>query len=92
MKRKWWIAALALVVVVAAAPFLPADLLRPAIQRGLERELGRKVEIAGVHFTLFPSWTPWPGFTLDEVTIHEDPRAGIEPLSLIHISEPTRPY
>lgn len=83
MKRRWWITALALVAVAAAAPFFPAELFRAPIQRALERELGRKVDIGAVHFTLFPSWTPAPGFTLDEVTIHEDPRAGIEPFAYV---------
>jgi hypothetical protein len=83
MKRRWWIAALVLAVLAAALPFFPADLLRAPIQRALERGLGRKVEIGSVHFTIFPSWTPAPGFTLDEVTIHEDPRAGIEPFAYV---------
>jgi hypothetical protein len=81
--RKWWVAALVLVALAAGMPFFPADLLRAPIQRALERGLGRKVEIGSVHFTLFPGWTPSPGFTLDDVTIHEDSRAGIEPFAYV---------
>jgi len=83
MKRKWWVAALVLAALAVALPFFPVNLLRAPIQRALERGLGRKVEIGAVHFTLFPSWTPAPGFTLDDVTIHEDPRAGIEPFAYV---------
>src|SRR6266853_1050139 len=54
---------------------------RPRIERALEQGLGRKVEVGGVHFTLLPDVLPGPGFTLDAVTIHEDPRAGIEPFA-----------
>src|SRR5581483_11031902 len=42
----------------------------------------RKVEIdGGIRLTLFPGPIPRPGFLLERVTIHEDPRAGIEPLA-----------
>lgn len=82
-RRKWWIAALVLIAIAAALPFFPVELLRAPIQRALERSLGRKVEIGAVHFTIFPSWTPSPGFTLDEVVIHEDARAGIEPFAYV---------
>jgi AsmA protein len=81
MKRsriKWW-TALAALLVIAALPLIPADLFRWRIQRALEQGLGRQVEIGAVHFTLLPGVMPGPGFTLDDVTIHEDPRAGIEP-------------
>ena len=45
--------------------------------------LGRKVDVGGVRLTLFPGPLPRPGFTLERVTIHEDPRAGIEPLAYV---------
>jgi hypothetical protein len=80
MKRLLWIA-VALVAFVAGVPFLPLDLLRSPIERALEQGLGRTVEVGGVHFTLLPGVLPGPGFTLDGVTIHEDPRAGIEPFA-----------
>ena len=77
----WTVAVLA--VLAAAIPYLPANVLRPGIERALERALGRKVEVGGVRLTLFPGPLPRPGFTLERVTIHEDPRAGIEPLAYV---------
>src|ERR1700733_9231236 len=77
----WAIAALA--VLAAVVPYLPTDVLRPGIERALERGLGRKVDVGGIRLTLFPGPLPRPGFTLERVTIHEDPRAGIEPLAYV---------
>jgi hypothetical protein len=78
--RRWLWIALALVVIVGiAAPYLDADFFRPAIQRALERGLGRRVEVGQVYFNLLTG----PGFTLDDVTIYEDPRAGIEPFAYV---------
>jgi hypothetical protein len=77
-----WVMA-ALVVLAAVVPYLPTDVLRPSIERALERGLGRKVEVGGIRLTLFPGPLPRPGFTLERVTIHEDPRAGIEPLAYV---------
>jgi AsmA family len=70
-----------LVVLAVLVPHLPADILRPSIERAMERGLGRKVTIGGLRLTLLPGPIPQPGFTLDEVIIDEDPRAGIEPLA-----------
>jgi hypothetical protein len=75
----WTTAALAVLAVVV--PYVPADLLRPSIERALERGLGRKVEIKGIRLTLLPGPLPRPGVMLSQVTIEEDPRAGIEPLA-----------
>ncbi|MGH9647007.1 MAG: AsmA family protein, partial [Bryobacteraceae bacterium] len=86
MKRALWVlvwAMTALVVVAAIVPYLPADVLRPGIERALKRDLGREVDVGGVKLTLFPGPLPRPGFTLEGVTIHEDPRAGIEPLAYV---------
>lgn len=82
LKRTLWTVA-ALVALSAAVPYVPADFLRPSIERALERGLGRKVEIGGLRLTLFPGPLPRPGITIDRVTIHEDPRAGIEPLAYV---------
>lgn len=71
--------ALPLAVVAVAALYLPLDFLRPPVERALERGLGRKVEVGAVHLDLFGA----PGFTLDDVVIHEDPRAGIEPFAYV---------
>jgi hypothetical protein len=79
MKRILWIVLALLVVAGIGAPFLDADFFRPAIQRALERGLGRRIEVEKVYFNLLTG----PGFTLDGVTIHEDPRAGIEPFAYV---------
>jgi AsmA protein len=84
MKRFLWALVWVMAVLMslaAVAPYVPADFLRPGIERALERGLGRKVEVRGVYLTLFPGPLPRPGFALKEVTIHEEPRAGIEPLA-----------
>ena len=77
----WTIAALGVLAFVV--PYMPTDVLRPGIERALERGLGRKVDVGGISLTLFPGPVPRPGFTLDRVTIHEDPRAGIEPIAYV---------
>src|SRR5579862_1952105 len=82
LKRLIWVIA-ALAALAAIVPYLPTDVLRPGIERALERGLGRKVDVGGISLTLFPGPLPRPGFTLDRVTIHEDPRAGIEPLAYV---------
>src|SRR6476646_6706685 len=83
LKGVLWASA-ALAVLAAVVPYLPTDVLRPGIERALERSLGRKVDVAGgIRLTLFPGPLPRPGFTLERVTIHEDPRAGIEPLAYV---------
>jgi hypothetical protein len=69
----------ALLALGVGARFLPADLVRPSVERALERGLGRKVEVGEVHFNLLGA----PGFTIDGVTIYEDPRAGIEPFAYV---------
>ena len=78
MKRLLWIALAAVIAFGIGAPYLNADFILPRIERALERGLGRRVDIArGVNFNLFTG----PGFTLNDVTIYEDPRAGIEPFA-----------
>lgn len=86
MKRLLWVLVWVvptLMVLAAVVPHLPADVLRPAIERALQRGLGRRVEVGSIHLTLFPGPLPQPGFTLQGVTIDEDPRAGIEPLAYV---------
>ncbi len=79
MKRAIIIALLLVLAVGLAAPHFEIDFLRPKIARALERGLGRQVVVGPVHFNLFTG----PGFTVDDVTIHEDPRAGIEPFAYV---------
>src|SRR5580704_13248387 len=78
MIKRGIIIALVLVLAIGfAAPHFDIEFVRPKIARALERGLGRPVEVGPVHFNLFTG----PGFTVDEVTIQEDPRAGIEPFA-----------
>jgi hypothetical protein len=51
----------------------------PRIQAALESALGRKVELGAVHFSLFAG----PGFSVDNVVIHENPAIGIEPIAYV---------
>ena len=68
---------LLIVAVGIGAPYLGADYFQGRIERALESALGRKVNIGKTHYNLFTG----PGFTIDEVTIEEDPRIGIEPFA-----------
>ena len=61
------------------APFLDGSRFSGQIQRTLETSLGRKVEFQSVHFTFFSG----PGFSLENVTISEDPRYGLEPFAFV---------
>jgi hypothetical protein len=79
MKKFLWIALALLVIAGVAAPYFDADFVRPAIQRALERGLGRRVDVEKVYFNLLTG----PGFTLLHVTIYEDPRVGIEPFAYV---------
>jgi hypothetical protein len=69
-------AAGALLGIGIAAPYVTVDQYAIRLQHSIERALGRKVELGGVHFSLFKG----PGFTVDYVTIHEDPSIGHEPI------------
>jgi hypothetical protein len=70
---------LVVVAIAVAGSYLPLDFLRPPVERALARGLGRTVEVGQVYLDLFGA----PGFTLDDVIIHEDPRAGIEPFAYV---------
>jgi hypothetical protein len=62
-----------------AAPYISADRYGERLRGSLERALGRRVEIGNVRFSLFKG----PGFSLEGVTIHEDPAIGAEPIAYI---------
>ena len=79
MKRAILGALLLIVAAGFAIEHFEIELFRPKITRALERGLGRRVEVGKVHFNVFTG----PGFTVDDVTIHEDPRAGIEPFAYV---------
>jgi hypothetical protein len=72
-------AVLALLLVVGiVAPYLGADRYGQRLRGSLERALGRRVEFLGpVRFSLFKG----PGFSVENVVIHEDPSIGIEPIA-----------
>ena len=74
-KRAVIIALGAVVFFAAAGPFLPLGFLRTGIAGALAQALGRQVEIDSVSLTLVPA----PALALSGVTIHEDPRVGVEP-------------
>ncbi|MGA2268498.1 MAG: hypothetical protein ABSH44_08530 [Bryobacteraceae bacterium] len=71
-------AALALLLIAGiVAPYLGAEQYGQRLRGSLERALGRRVEFLGpVRFSLFKG----PGFSMENVVIHEDPSIGIEPL------------
>lgn len=79
MKRKLLWAALAVVIALGGAPFLKADRFAPQIQAGLERALGRKVEVGAVRLHLLTG----PGFSVRKVVIHERPEISPEPFAYV---------
>ncbi len=89
MKPVWRVLKVAIPVVAVLAvlaPYIPAAFLRGRVEYALSSSLDRPVSIGDIRFTFFPSGpVPGPGFTLEDVTIHEDPRAGIEPFA--HMAE-----
>jgi len=77
---KWLsIAAAVLLVIGIVAPYLSGNQFAPRIQSALENALGRKVDLGPVHFSLFAG----PGFSVDNVVIHENPAFGIEPIAYV---------
>ena len=62
-----------------AAPYVTVDWYARRLQHSIERALGRRVELGGVHFSLFKG----PGFAVDYVTVYEDPAIGNEPVVYI---------
>lgn len=77
---KWLaIAAGVLLAVGILAPYLSGDRFAPRIQSALERALGRKVDLGAVHFSLFAG----PGFSVDNVAIHEYPAIDLEPIAYV---------
>lgn len=72
----------AVAILAALAPYIPAAFLRTRVEATLSRSLNRAINIGDIRFTFFPAGpVPGPGFALENVTIHEDPRAGIEPFA-----------
>jgi hypothetical protein len=75
-------AAILILVCGAVAPFFTLEAYAKRLQSSLSRALGRPVQLGDVHFSLFKG----PGFSVDRVTIFEDPSIGLEPLA--YIEEP----
>jgi hypothetical protein len=69
----------ALLVLGLIAPLISVGAYRAQIQKLLELSLGRPVTLGKIHYTLFSG----PGFSIDSVTIGEDPRYGLEPCAYV---------
>src|ERR1039458_6440856 len=77
---KWLSIAMAVLLMAGiAAPYLSGNRFAPCIRAALENALGRKVELGAIHFSLFAE----PGFSVDNVVIHENPAIGIEPIAYV---------
>ncbi|MEO5924943.1 MAG: AsmA family protein [Bryobacteraceae bacterium] len=78
-------AVLAIAILAGLAPYMPAAFLRSRVEAALSSSLNRAVNIGDIRFTFFPSGpVPGPGFAFTNVTIHEDPRVGIEPFAYMN--------
>src|ERR1035437_608069 len=73
---------LLLLIAGFVAPEFTVDQYGNRLQASLQRALGRRVELGKVHFNLFKG----PGFSVENVTIYEDPSIGMEPV--VYIQEP----
>jgi hypothetical protein len=73
------LAVLAVLAVGLALPYINVNGYRERIQNALERALHRKVTVGKVHFELLTG----PGFSVEDVTIGEDARIGIEPIAYV---------
>jgi hypothetical protein len=70
--------AAAWLVVGLGAPYVDANPFAARLRGSLSRALGRPVEFRQpVRFSLFKG----PGFSVDDVVIHEDPAVGVEPIA-----------
>jgi hypothetical protein len=77
--RLGFIGVFLLLVAGLVAPLINAAHYKERIRRALEASLARKVDFRQVHFALFSGF----GFSVEAVTIHEDPRYGIEPFAYV---------
>jgi len=73
------IAIAAFVVVGVVLPFVSVGRFGRPVQEALEAALGRSVKIGKVRCTLLSG----PGFSIDDVSISEDPQYGIEPCAYV---------
>jgi len=71
-------------VVGLSAPYISATPYADRLRGSLSRALGRQVEFrSAVKFSLFKG----PGFSVDDVVIHEDPAIGAEPIAYMDTIE-----
>lgn len=80
--KRWRYPLLALGLFLAAAaavPFVKADRFAGAIREALERTLHRRIAAGKVRVHLVPA----PGFSVDDVVIHDDPAIGLEPFAYV---------
>jgi len=82
--RRLLLAAGMVLLAALATPFLGADRFASGLQWRLEQALGRKVEIKGqVSLYILPR----PGFSAEQVVVHEDATFGVEPLAYVSTLE-----
>ncbi len=60
-------------------PWIDASSFSNMIRQAVEDQLGRKIQFSKVHLTLLSG----PGFSLEDVSIAEDPQYGIEPFAWV---------
>jgi|GEM_PF-479274 len=76
-------ALVAVLFLALAAWFLPSlvsvERYRRRLEAGLEQALKRPVDFGAVSLRLLPR----PGFVIENVVVHEDPRFGIEPFARV---------
>ena len=75
----------AFLIAAAVVPRIDVGSYRENVQAALENALGRRVEISSVRFRLLPR----PGFTVNDVTIGEDPAIGSEPVAYVGLLRAT---
>src|SRR5579863_10116019 len=84
-------ALVAVLFLALAAWFLPSlvsvERYRRRLEAGLEQALKRPVDFGAVSLRLLPR----PGFVIENVVVHEDPRFGIEPFAASTASIATSP-
>lgn len=81
MKRRLLIASGAVIFLLALVlPIVKAEQFRSRIHRALEEALHRRVDIKGkVGFSIWNG----PGFSITDVSIHEDPNISVEPFAYV---------
>src|ERR1019366_3486040 len=79
LARYLTLAVVAILAIGLAVPYIDANGYRERIQNALEQALHRRVTVGKVRFNLLTG----PGFTAEDVVIHDDPAIGIEPIAYV---------